>query len=150
MLLRVSVGDEACLELIDGAAGLPLDGKNEVAMHYVGAGRHGGERNEVPRLESDEAGELLGNRLAPLLGLWARHRLPVALRNSEGALIGRQRDRVGAASAASGGDEGSVVGRVVAEEGGVDGAKRVVDCEEVVGTALAVNGVGDKSGGHVG
>ena len=142
MLLRVSVGDEACLELVDGPVGLPLDGKNEVAMHHVGAGRHGGKRNE--------AGELLGNRLAPLLGLWARHRLPVALRNSEGALIGRQRDRVGAASAASGGDEGSVVGRVVAEEGGVDGAKRVVDCEEVVGTALAVNGVGDKSGGHVG
>ena len=119
-------------------------------MHHVGAGRHRGERNEIPRLEGNEAGELLGNRLAPLLGLRARHSLPVALRNLEGPLIGRQRDRVGDASAASGSDEGGVVGRVVSKEGGVDGAKRVVNCEEVVGAALAVDGVGDKSGGHVG
>ena len=81
MRLCVSVGDEARLELVDGPVGLALDCKDKVAVHDIGAGGHGDERHKVPRLERDEAGELFGNSLSPLLGLRTRHCLAVALRN---------------------------------------------------------------------
>ena len=82
VLLRVPVGDEARLELIDGPVSFAFDCKDKVAVHDIGAGGQRGERHKVPRFERNEAGELFGNRLSPLLGLRTRHGLAIALRNS--------------------------------------------------------------------
>ena len=64
VLLCVSVGDEARLDLVDGPVRLALDCKDKVAVHDIGAGGHGDERHKVPRFERDEAGELFGNSLS--------------------------------------------------------------------------------------